>query len=830
MSDTHESPQEKTQAPATTDTKSDAAREKLLVDLAQLVAQELSLPLSGVEAVLRLIAEGGTVPFIARYRKEATGALDEVQIRAIQERHAYLLELEERRQTVLATIEEQGKLTDELRARILACTAKTELEDLYLPYKPKRRTRATIARERGLEPLAQQILAQAAQGNPLAAAQAFVDLEKEVPDVDAALAGARDIVAEIVAETAELRALVRRIVAESGSFTAEVMPKAKEQRTKFEQYYDFNEPIATIPSHRFLALRRGEREKVLRVKVEADATRIVPLLEDRMNVSGASPWAAQLRLAVEDSYQRLLSPAIENDMRLELKTRSDVEAVEVFAENLRNLLLAPPLGPRAVVGVDPGLRTGCKCAAVDATGRYLDTTTVYLARGEERVAQAERELDAFFDKYAPAAIAVGNGTGGRETEAVVRKILAARKSAGKSADAVAVQVSEAGASIYSASDIAREEFPELDLTIRGAISIARRLQDPLAELVKLDPKSIGVGQYQHDVHQPLLARKLDEVVESCVNRVGVELNTASAPLLAQVAGIGPKVAKKVVAHREAKGAFHSRKDLLKVAGLGPRTYEQAAGFLRLQSSENPLDASAVHPERYALVEQMARDLGVGVKELVGNEQLASTIEIARYVGGDVGEPTLRDIIAELKKPGRDPRASFEPPRFRDDVQEMSDLQPGMRLEGVITNVTNFGAFVDIGVHQDGLVHISELADHYVDDPHKVAKVGEKVSVRVLEVDLERKRISLSARSGEGPKRREGSSSGPAERQDRTAGRGDQRGPRGDSGGPRRDAGGRGGPPRKGGRDGGRDSGGRDAGGGKGFSNNPFARLLNKDGK
>ncbi len=790
-------------------------------DFAALLARDLELPKPGVEAVLALFADKATVPFIARYRKEATGGLDEVQIRAIEERHAYRLELEGRRSTVLSTIAAQGKLSAELKARILACDAKTELEDLYLPFKPKRRTRAMMAREKGLEPLAERILAQAKEGHPEADAAAFVSADEGVKDVAAALAGARDIVAEVVAETAELRAMVRRFVAETGAFTAEPTKAAKEQRTKFEQYYDFSEPIRTIPSHRFLALRRGEREKMLRVKVDCDETQIVPRIEHKVGLDAGSPWAGELREAVADSYRRLLSAAIENDMRLELKQRSDEAAVEVFAQNLRALLLAAPLGAKAVVGIDPGLRTGCKCAAVDTTGRYLDTTTVYLARGAEQAERAEKTLLGFIERHQPAAVAVGNGTGGRETEAVVRKLLEAETRQ----DVVCVQVNEAGASVYSASDVAREEFPDLDLTVRGAISIARRLQDPLAELVKIEPKSIGVGQYQHDVHQPLLTRKLGEVVESCVNQVGVELNTASAPLLAQVAGIGPKLAQKVVAHREEQGAFVSRKQLLKVSGLGPRAFEQAAGFLRIRNAKNPLDASAVHPERYGLVEEIAKDLGVGVEALVGDEALASRIEINRYVGGDVGEPTLRDIVAELKKPGRDPRASFEPPSFRDDVNELEDLQVGMELEGVVTNVTNFGAFVDVGVHQDGLVHISQLADRFVNDPHEVVKAGDKLKVRVLEVDLERRRISLSARSGERPKRHEdsrgrgGSDRGP--RPDRRGGGQSRGGGQGRGGGPGRGGAGRGSAQGRGER----------SGGGSSFSNNPFARLLgDKQGK
>ena len=716
----------------------------VVFDPAPLIAKELSLPLAHVAAVLRLFDEGGTVPFIARYRKEAHGSLDEVQIRAIEERAAYLDELEKRRGTVLAEIQRQGKLTDELRARILACATKTELEDLYLPYRPRRRTRATIARELGLEPLARRIQAQPAAGDPVTEASRFVNVEGGVPDEESALAGARDIVAEALAEDAEIRAMVRRRLARDGRLVSKVVPKMKETRGKFEQYYEHAELLARIPSHRYLAIARGEQEKVLRVKVNLPDEALLPGIEVRAGVAPGSPFGAQLREAAADAYRRLLLPSVASEARAQLKERSEINAVEVFASNLENLLLAAPLGGAAVVGIDPGLRTGCKCVAVDATGRYLATETVYINRGEGGQARARQQLGAFLRRHRPRAVAVGNGTGGRDAEALARQVIQDDTAL---AGTLAVQVSEAGASVYSASELAREEFPELDLTIRGAISIARRLQDPLAELVKIEPKAIGVGQYQHDVQQKVLARKLDEVVESCVNRVGVELNTASAPLLSRVAGVGPRLAKNIVAHREAGGAFATRRQLLKVKGLGPKAYEQAAGFLRLRGGKNPLDASAVHPERYGLVKRMAADLKVPLDKLVGDEALVSGIQVESYVGPDVGEPTLRDIVQELGKPGRDPRDDFQAPRFRDDVQEMTDLAPDMTLEGVVTNVTNFGAFVDVGVHQDGLVHISELADHFVKDPHQVVKVGDRISVRVLSVDLERKRVSLSAKSG-----------------------------------------------------------------------------------
>ena len=714
-------------------------------DPVPVVAGELELAQARVAAVAQLLDEHATVPFIARYRKEATGGLDEVQIRQIQERRTYHQEMEERRQTILASIAEQGKLTDALAGRIRGAETKAVLEDLYLPFKPKRRTRATIARERGLEPLATLILAQASDGDPETRAAAFVNPEQGVEDVEAALQGARDIVAETVAENAEVRRVVRETFSRRGVLHTEAAGGAPDEPGKFDQYHDFREEVAHIPSHRFLAIRRGEREGALRVRLEVEEEPLVQRIQNLVRLSATSPWRAELVAAVEDGYHRLVAPAVENDVRADLKLVADENAVDVFAENLRHLLLAAPLGARRIIGIDPGFRTGCKCAAVDATGKFLDHITIYPTRGDEARGRAAEELLRFVKRHEPAAVAVGNGTGGRETETFARRVL---KEAGLTAIFV-VQVNEAGASVYSASDLAREEFPDLDLTIRGAISIARRLQDPLAELVKIDPKSIGVGQYQHDVHQPLLKRKLSDVVEDCVNHVGVEVNTASSPLLAHVAGIGPRVARNIVDHRETNGAFQKRRQLLKVSGLGPRAFEQAAGFLRIREGAHPLDASAVHPERYALVEQMARDLGVALPRLVGDPAGADRIDLTRYVGGDVGLPTLQDIVAELKKPGRDPRKSFEPPRFRDDVTEMEHLKEGMVLEGVVTNVTRFGAFVDVGVHQDGLVHISELADRYVTDPGEVVKVGDRLQVRVMQIDLARKRIALSARKKPG---------------------------------------------------------------------------------
>ncbi len=694
-----------------------------------------------IAAVVRLLAEGNTVPFIARYRKETHGNLDEVQILKIQDRLSYHRELEERRATILNSIGEQGKLTEDLRGKIETCTSKAELEDLYLPFKPKRRTRAMIAREKGLEPLAELIRTQA-PGDPESSAAAFVNEALGVANAEEALSGARDIVAEGVSENADIRGLVRQAFARDGVVVSEVVEPRPSEPTKFEQYYDFKEKVAVIPSHRFLALRRGQTEGVLRVRLVCDAEPLLRRIGELLNLDEALPFGAQLRAAAEDAYKRLIAPSVEIDVSVELKMKSDRAAVEIFAQNLRNLLLQAPMGEKKVLGVDPGLRTGCKCAVLDATGKFLDTCTIYPSQGERKLIEAKVDICRMVSKHRPYAIAIGNGTGGRETESFVRGVL---KEAGVK-DVLVVSVSESGASVYSASEVAREEFPELDLTIRGAISIGRRLQDPLAELVKIDPKAIGVGQYQHDVHQSLLADKLDEVVVSCVNHVGVEVNTASAPLLTRVSGIGATLARRIIAYRDEKGAFTSRRQLCQVPGLGPKTFEQAAGFLRIRGGEHPLDASAVHPERYELVEQMARDLGVPLAELIGHPERVDRIPLARYVSESVGEPTLRDIASELKKPGRDPRATFEAPAFRDDVTEFEHVQAGMVLEGVVTNVTAFGAFVDIGVHQDGLIHVSELSDRYVRDPAEVVKTGDRLKVRVLSVDVARRRIALSAKS------------------------------------------------------------------------------------
>ncbi len=706
------------------------------------IADELKIRTTQVAAVEKLFSEGSTIPFIARYRKEAHGNLDEVQIGRIQERLAYFRELDERKETILKSIDEQGKLTDDLKEKILACSVKSRLEDLYQPFKPKRRTRAQVAKEKGYEPLADAIWQGAWTGG---AVEAWKDVEMPTEED---LQFARDILAERIADIPDVRGAVRQAFATKAIVKSEVASPRPTTPTKFEQYYDFSEPIATIPSHRYLAIRRGQAEKVLWVKLELDreivVDRMVEIVDAMRGVRAAPLCDAQVRLAAEDAYKRLLAPSCEIDVMVEKKGEADRAAVEVFAENLRHLLLASPLGEKAVLAIDPGIRTGCKVAMIDATGKYLGKTVLFPQLKATESAKAVAQIVA---KYHVEAIAVGNGTAGRETEAFVRETLKRLKAQHPEIPTpIVVSVSEAGASVYSASEIARQEFPDLDLTVRGAISIGRRLQDPLAELVKVDPKAIGVGQYQHDVYQPLLASKLDEVVVSCVNGVGVELNTASAPLLERVSGLTPTLAKAIVEWRDENGKFSSRDDLMKVKGLGPKAFEQCAGFLRIRGAKNPLDTSAVHPERYALVERMAKDVGLGVADLVGNALAAKKINIRAYITKDVGEPTLKDIISELVKPGRDPRKTFEPPSFREDVTKIEDVKEGMKLEGVVTNVTAFGAFVDIGVHQDGLIHLSELSDNYVSDPASVVKAGDRLQVTVIGVDLARGRISLSAKS------------------------------------------------------------------------------------
>ncbi len=713
-------------------------------NIVQLLVKETGLKIEQVSQTVSLLEEGATVPFIARYRKEVTGELDEVQIRQLQERLIYHKELNERRQTILKSIEEQGKLTVELQSKILVCRQKNELEDLYLPYKPKRRTKATIARERGLEPLAEKLLTASGTAiDPLLSAIPFVDTENDVVDAEAALAGAGYIIAEQFADSAEARAVVRELTWKQGEFRSQLARGKAGTVSKYEMYYDFSEPLRQVPSHRMLAMRRGEKEELLRLSIVAPEEEILQRL-CKLLIPATSACRDWLRFVTEDAYQRLLAPSIEVELRLQAKKAADDEAIRVFAENLRNLLLAAPAGSRRVLGIDPGLRTGSKLATVDATGRFLEHVTIYPHAGSGRIEPAKKDLLRLLQNNSVEMIAVGNGTAGREMDQFVRQTL---KAAGLKLPVV--MVSEAGASVYSASDIAREEFPDLDLTVRGAISIARRLQDPLAELVKVDPKSIGVGQYQHDVSQTALKKSLDEVVESCVNYVGVDLNTASWALLSFVSGIGESLAKAIVRHRDTEGVFERRNELLNVSRFGQKAFEQAAGFLRIRDAKQPLDNTAVHPERYSLVEKMAADVGVTVSRLISESGLLAKIDLHAYVSNDVGLPTLADILAELKKPGRDPRETFTTAAFREDVMEMKDLQEGMRLNGVVTNVAAFGAFVDIGVHQDGLVHISQLADRYVKDPNQIVKVRQQVQVRVLEVDLQRKRISLSMKTDSG---------------------------------------------------------------------------------
>lgn len=703
-------------------------------EYASRIAQALGIQPRQATAVLNLLSEGATVPFISRYRKEATGSLDEVVIGEIRDQEKKLRELDDRRSTVLKSIEEQGKLTPELRRQIQEAGSLTTLEDLYLPFRPKRRTRAMIAREKGLEPLANLLLEQK-QGYPDDWAKKFVDPAKEVVDVEAALEGARDIIAETVSEDSRSRERMRRLYERKASFATKLIKGKEEEGAKFSDYFDWNEPLSKAPSHRILAMRRAEKEKIITLRIQPEEDDAVQELE-RLFVTGRNPAAEQVQMAVRDSYKRLLGPSIETEMRVLSKQKADTEAIKVFAENLRQLLLAAPLGRKNTLALDPGFRTGCKLVVLDRQGKLLHHDVIYPHTGAGQAAQAGRVLQTMVEKHEIEAIAIGNGTAGRETEAFVKQQLQGSK-------VPIVMVNESGASIYSASEVAREEFPNEDVTVRGAVSIGRRLMDPLAELVKLDPKSIGVGQYQHDVDQNQLKDSLDDVVVSCVNGVGVELNTASKQLLTYVSGLGPVLAGNIVAYRDQNGPFKSRQELMKVPRLGDKAFQQAAGFLRVQGGKNPLDASAVHPERYALVDQMAKDLGCTVADLMKQEELRKKIRLEQYVNSEVGLPTLQDIIKELAKPGRDPRAQFEAFSFKEGVDKMEDLYEGMVLPGLVTNITRFGAFVDIGVHQDGMVHVSEMADRFVRDPAEVVKVQQKVMVKVLEVDVKRKRISLS---------------------------------------------------------------------------------------
>ncbi|MEY3298549.1 MAG: hypothetical protein RLZZ597_1809 [Cyanobacteriota bacterium] len=712
---------------------------------ASAIAAELNLREAQVNAALALFAEGATVPFVARYRKERTGNLDEVQLRQIAERHQYLTELEDRRQTVLAEIEAQGKLTPDLKAAILACQQKNELEDLYLPYRPKRRTRATMAKEKGLEPLAQQIEASNQSGQRLnlaQVAQTFVNLEKGVATVEEALQGAADILAEQVAERADLRRYVRDQLLKQGQINASIKKDHPEGTTKYEMYRAYQTPVRSMASHNLLALLRGEREGVLKVSLDIEADSMVQTLIKR-TVKTSVPEVRQFYHAlVQDAYGRLMKPSLTSEVMAEKKAWADEVSIQTFEANLKNLLLSPPAGMKPTLGVDPGFRTGCKVAAVDDTGKFLEYQAIFPHQSAQQRQRAAETLAAMIRKHQIELIAIGNGTASRETDAFVGEVLQTLSHPpGK------VFVNESGASIYSASEVAAAEFPDLDVTVRGAISIARRLQDPLAELVKIDPKSIGVGQYQHDVDQKRLKQKLDETIESCVNYVGVDLNTASRELLTYVSGITPTVANNIVEYRNINGAFQSRKDLLKVKKLGPKAFEQAAGFLRIRDGKNPLDNTAVHPESYVIVDKISADLAIPLAQIAQAADRLQRLNIRQYITELAGELTLQDILKELEKPGRDPREQFTYAHFQEGINAITDLKPGMVLEGTVTNVTNFGAFVDVGVHQDGLVHISQLANRFVSDPNEIVKVGQVVKVRVMEVNPKLKRIGLSMRQG-----------------------------------------------------------------------------------
>jgi len=699
------------------------------------IAAELGVGLRQISATAELLAEGCTIPFIARYRKEVTGLLDEVAVTEIRDRLEQLSELEKRREAVLKSLNERDILSDELKEKILSAETMTILEDIYLPFRPKRRTRATVAKERGLEPLARMLFQQESEKDPVAEAQAYLNADNGVTSVKDALSGARDIIAEWVNENQAARSEIRNLFFSKGTYRSRATRSKEEEGIKYKDYYDWEEPVSSAPSHRILAMRRGENEGFLTLRISHPDIEAVFIME-RLFVKSDNACSEQVRTAVKDSYDRLLAPSMETEVRLAAKKIADIEAIKVFADNLRQLLLASPLGHKNVLAIDPGLRTGCKIVCLDRQGKLLHNETIYpllTAAGRNESAKKVQEL---CNSFKIEAVAVGNGTGGRETETFIRNL-------GLSENAQIVMVNESGASVYSASKLAREEFPDHDVTVKGAVSIGRRLQDPLAELVKVEPKSIGVGQYQHDVDQGALKRSLDEVVMSCVNTVGVDINSASAQLLTYVSGLSNQLARNIIQYRNEYGPFSSRGILKKVPRLGPKAFEQSAGFLRIRGGDNPLDASAVHPESYPVVQAMAADMGCGVSDLMSDAALRDKIDIARYVTDKTGIPTLRDILDELARPGRDPREKFEAFSFADGVEKLEDLEPGMKLPGIVTNVAAFGAFVDIGVHQDGLVHISELSDHFVKDPHRVVKVQQKVDVTVLSVDLDRRRISLS---------------------------------------------------------------------------------------
>ncbi len=703
------------------------------------IATELSIQGKQVNAVLELLEEGATIPFIARYRKEKTGSLDEVQIASIKTLFEKLLALENRRNTILKSIEEQGKLTDELKAKLLIAETLQQLEDIYLPYKPKKKTRASIAKEKGLEPLANKILNQE-NFDIIKEAEHHINTEKELNSIEDVLKGARDIIAEVISETAEIREKLRQLFKEEGIIESHVIKGKEEEGDKFKDYFNWSEPLKKCPSHRLLAIRRGEKEGFLYFDILIDEDLALDTIKRLFIKKQNHPTTEHLDLAGKDAYKRLIHPSLETEFRIESKEKADIDAIGVFANNLRELLMQSPLGNKKILALDPGFRTGCKITIIDATGNLLEEAVIYPHEPQKRIVESEQKVLAFAAKHAIEAIAIGNGTASRETEQFIRNIDILPKSI------PIIVVSEAGASVYSASEVARDEFPDKDITVRGAVSIGRRLQDPLAELVKIDPKSIGVGQYQHDVDQSLLKDKLDEVVMSCVNAVGVELNTASKQLLSYVSGIGPSLAQSIIEYRKQNGAFESRQDLLKVPRLGEKVFQQCSGFLRIRNSKQPLDSSAVHPESYAVVEKMTNDLQCSIADLIKDAVLRKQIKLENYITENIGLPTLKDILNELEKPGRDPRKEFEIFKFDDSVHEVSDLKIGMVLPGIITNVTNFGAFIDIGVHQDGLAHISHLSDNFVDNPHNTVKVGQKVQATVIDVEIARKRIALSLKS------------------------------------------------------------------------------------
>lgn len=702
------------------------------------IASELQIKPHQVNATVQLLDEGGTVPFISRYRKEATGELDEVQVAAIRDRVLQLRELAKRKEAVLKSIEEQGKLTDELKSKVEAAETMSKLEDIYLPYKPKRRTKASIAREKGLEPLAEQIFEQKSIDLD-AEAEKFVDAAKEVNSTEEALQGARDIIAEWINEKAELRERMRKLFLEEGVFSSKVLPGKEQEAIKYKDYFEWSEPIKSAPSHRVLAMRRGEKELFLMLDSVPEEASAIYQMEKMILEDASNSSVDQVKLAIKDCYRRLLKPSMETEVRLLTKRKADEEAIKVFTENLRQLLLGAPLGEKSVMAIDPGFRTGCKLVCLGPQGQFLHYEAIFPHEANRRSQEAAMNVKGLVEKFGIEAIAIGNGTAGRETEAFIKGL-------GLPKSVIVTMVNESGASIYSASDVAREEFPDLDLTVRGAVSIGRRLMDPLAELVKIDPKSIGVGQYQHDVDQNALKNALDDTVMSAVNGVGVEVNLASKQLLTYVSGLGPTLAQNIVEFRNENGPFKSRAQLKKVPRLGDKAFEQAAGFLRISKAKHPLDSSAVHPERYALVEQMAKDVNASVSDLMSSEDLRNRISLKNYVSETVGLPTLQDILEELAKPGRDPRETFEVFAFEESVNSMSDLKVGMKLPGVVTNITAFGAFVDVGVHQDGLVHLSHLADRFVKDPNEIVSVNQKVQVTVMEVDIPRKRVGLSMKS------------------------------------------------------------------------------------